>query len=92
MRENLVLKAKHESFNVVSPDMKLEQTIQRAKKSEGGFIGQIREASNKTECELPYNETLAIRNKYHEMTSGGIIFSDAEVHYERGTTVSQQLN
>ena len=31
------------TFNAVSPDMKLEQTIKRSKKSQSGIIGQTRQ-------------------------------------------------
>ena len=35
-----VVKGKPGTFNAVSPDMKLEQTIQRSRKSQSGIIGQ----------------------------------------------------
>ena len=37
---HFVVKDKQEKFNSVSPDMKLEQTIQRASKDPGGIIGE----------------------------------------------------
>ena len=35
-----VVKCKQEKFNSVSPDMKLEQAMQRASKDPGGIIGE----------------------------------------------------
>ena len=48
------------SFKANSPDMRLEQTIQRSKKSPGGIIGQTRKEAYISEWELVYHETLAI--------------------------------
>ena len=64
MKGNFLVKTKPGNFNAVSPDMKLEQTIQRATKSESGIIGQTRKASYVTEWELSYHETSAIHNAY----------------------------
>ena len=43
-----------------SPDMRLEQTIQRSKISPGGIIGQTQKEAYISEWELVYQETLAI--------------------------------
>ena len=67
---NFVVKTKPGSFNAVSANMKLEQTIQREKKKrERGIVGQTRKASHVMEWELSYHKTLAIDNVYHETTS-----------------------
>ena len=42
MNGHFVIKHKGGKFNSVSPDMKLEQTIQRASKDTGGIIGEQR--------------------------------------------------
>ena len=45
----IVVKTKKGSFNAVSPGMKLEQTIQRSKKSTSGITCQSRQTSHVTE-------------------------------------------
>ena len=40
-----VVKTHTGTFNAVSPDMKLEQSIQRSKKGSGGIIGQTKQQS-----------------------------------------------
>ena len=69
MEGKFVVKTKCESFNAVSPDMKLEQAIQRSKKSSGGIIGQTRQDSYISEWELVYHEVLSISNCYNSLTS-----------------------
>ena len=44
-----VVKGKPGTFNAVIPDMKLEQTIQRSKKSQSVIIGQTRQNNYVTE-------------------------------------------
>ena len=43
MKGKFLVKTQTGNFNVVPPDMKLEQTIQRSKKSAAGIIGQTRQ-------------------------------------------------
>lgn len=59
---HFVVQKSSRSFSVVSPDMKLEQTIQRSQKSSKGIIGQTRQQMYVTEWELIYHEVLAISN------------------------------
>ena len=54
-----VVKTSPGSFRANSPDMPLEQTIQRSKKSPGGIIGQTRKLSYISEWELVYHAILA---------------------------------
>ena len=61
--------------------MKLEQTIQRSKKS-AGIIGQTRQLSYVTEWELIYHEVLAISNVYQNITSAGLSFWATNLHPE----------
>ena len=49
MKGKFDVKTQIGNFNGVSPDMNLEQTIQRSKKSAAGFIGQTRQLSYVTE-------------------------------------------
>ena len=44
MKGKFAVKTKKGRFNAVSPDIKLEQTIQRSKKSTSGIIGQSRQS------------------------------------------------
>ena len=49
MKGKFDVKTQIGNFNGVSPDMNLEQTIQRSKKSAAGIIGQTRQLSYVTE-------------------------------------------
>ena len=48
------------SFNVVSPDKKLEQSIQRSQESVHGIIGQRKKAKHVTKWEVAYHKILSI--------------------------------
>ena len=68
MQGNFVLQTEPGGFKANSPDMRLEQTIQRSKKSSGGIIGQTRQEEYVTEWELVYHEILAISNCFSDLT------------------------
>ena len=74
-----VVKTLNGNFNAVSPDMKLEQTIQRSKKSPGGVIGQTKQQGFVTEWELCYHEVLAISNTYRKITKSTLAESDSVI-------------
>ena len=59
-----VVKGKPGNFNAVSPDMKLEQIIQRSKKSQSGITGQTRQNNYVTEWELVYHEMLNLADQF----------------------------
>ena len=61
---HFVVKTNTGSFNGVAPDMKLEQTIQRSKKSSGGVIGETSNKKFVIEWELAYHEILSICNDF----------------------------
>ena len=69
-----VVKGKPGTFNAVSHDMKLEQAIQRSKKSQPGIIGQTRQNNYLTEGELGYHEILNISNLFHGITTSRLFF------------------
>ena len=92
MEGKFVVKSKDGTFNAVSPDMKLEQTIQRSKKSPGGIIGQTRQDSYISEWELVYHEILAISNNYHDLTSAELSFRETDLHHELGGNVNKMLH
>ena len=87
-----VAKGKPSTFNAVSPDMKLEQTIQRSKKSQSGIIGQARQNSYVTEWELVYHKILNISNLFHGITSSRLSFRETDLHHELGGSISTLLN
>ncbi|KAG8172089.1 hypothetical protein JTE90_002516 [Oedothorax gibbosus] len=64
---NFVVRQSKRPFTAVSPDMKLEQTIQRSQKSSNGIIGQRRQQMYVTEWELMYHEVLGVSNSYREI-------------------------
>ena len=66
MSEQFVVQKINESFNAVSPDVKLEQSIQqRSQKSVHGIIGQTRKSKYVTEWEVAYHEILSINYVSH---------------------------
>ena len=67
MQGDFVVKTTAGSFNAVSGDMKLEQTIQRSSKSSHGIIGRTRNLSYVTEWQMIYHEVLAIKNALQEL-------------------------
>ena len=56
-------------FSAVSPDMKLEQTIQRSQKSMGGIISQTNQQYYVTEWEIVYHEILSVSNVFKEIAN-----------------------
>ncbi|KAG8173414.1 hypothetical protein JTE90_021680 [Oedothorax gibbosus] len=64
---NFAVRQTKRPFTAVSPDMKLEQTIQRSQKSSNGIIGQTRQQMYVTEWELVYHEVLGISNRFREI-------------------------
>ena len=82
MKGTFVVKTQIGNFNGLSPDMKLEQTIQWSKKSVAGIIGQTRQLSYVTEWELIYHEVLAISNVYQNITSARLSFRETNLHHE----------
>ena len=63
-----VVKCKQEKFNSVSPDMKLEQALQRASKDPGGIIGEQREKIYVAEWNLFFHEARLIDDVFHNLT------------------------
>ena len=79
---DFVIKTKKRSFNAVAPDMKLEQSIQRAKKSSGGIIGQTKQTDYVTEWEIIYHEILPINNIFRTLTSVNTGQGDSYIQHE----------
>ena len=72
--------------------MKLEQTIQRSKKSQSGIIGQTQQNNYVTEWELVYHKILNISNLFHGITSSKLSFRETDLHHELGGSISTLLN
>ena len=64
-----VVRDRRGSFNSVELDRKLEQSIQRASKSQGGIVGQPRMFAVVKELELIFVESLLIQDKSRELTN-----------------------
>ena len=79
---NFVVKTNPGTFNAVSPDMKLEQTIQQSQKSSKGVIGQTRQANYVSEWEVVYHEILAISNTLRYLIPSNIGNRECELHHE----------
>ena len=81
------------SFRAKSPDMRLEQTIQRSKTSPDGNIGQTRKLSYVSEWELVYHEMLAISNSFSDIIQPDAIKDIGAVpHHELKGSYSSQIN
>ena len=63
--------------------MKLEQSIQRASKSEGGSVGQTRNSAVVVECELIFHEILRILNNFRTFTYERVMdHRETSMHHE----------
>ena len=82
MKGYFVINESHRKFSGVSPDMKLEKTVQRAQKSSSGIIGQTRQISYVSEWEVVYHEILAISNAFRRLTNSTLGASESELHHE----------
>lgn len=54
-------------FNAVAPEMKLEQSIQRASKSAGGIVGRTRSMRALFEWQLIFHEILLISYNFRDI-------------------------
>ena len=82
MKGCFVINESHRKFSGVSPDIKLEQTIQCAQKSSSGIIGPTRRISYVSEWEVVYHEILAISNTFRRLTNSTLGVSESELHHE----------
>ena len=91
MNGKFVVQTTKGSFKAVSPDMKLEQTINRSQKSSGGIVGQMKTDSYVSEWELVYHEILAISNCFSDLTKSKTRTGPL-LHHELGGGISKQIN
>ena len=82
MQGHLVVKQNNREFNTVAPDMKLEQTIQRSKKSVKGIIGQTRQVAYISQLEIVYHEILAISNSFRQLINPEVGYRGTGTHHE----------
>ena len=54
-------------FHAVAPDMKLEQSIQRSSKSEGGTVGKSRNLAIIVEWQFIFHDILLVSNNFRDM-------------------------
>ena len=79
-------------FSAVSPDMKLEQTIQHSQKSMGGIISQTNQQNYVTEWEIVYHEILSISNVFKEITNKNRELSNEFTqHHELEGNLSKEI-
>ena len=79
-------------FSAFSPDMKLEQTIQRSQKSMGGIISQTNQQNYVTEWEIVYHEILSISNVFKEITNKNCELSNEFTqHHELEGNLSKEI-
>ena len=78
MKGYFVINESHRKFSGVSPDMKLEQTIQRVQKSSNGIIEQTRRNSYVSEWEVGYHEILVISNTLQRLINSTPGVSESE--------------
>ena len=92
MKGCFAINESHRKFSDESPDMKLEQTIQRAQKSSSGIIGQTRRISYVSEWEVVYHEILAISNTFRRLANSTLGASESELHHELDGNYAKVFN
>ena len=70
-----------DSFNYVELDIKLEQSIQLASKSQGGFIGQLRMFAVVVESDLISDDILLIQNNSRKLTNERMVEHHKTIMY-----------
>ena len=77
-----VVRDRRGSFNSVELDRKLEQSIQRTSKSQGGIVGQTRMFAVVVELELIFHESLLIQNKGRKHTNEWVMEHHKTIMYQ----------
>ena len=91
MQGYFVVKPNSGEFNAVTPDMKLEQTTQRSKKSVRGIVGQTRQIAYVSQWEIVYHEFLAISNSFQQLINAKVGYRETVIHHELGGNVNGHL-
>ena len=87
-----VINGSHRKFSGLSPNMKLEQTIQLAQKSSSSIIEQTRLISYVSKWEVVYHEILAISNTFRRRTNSTLRASESEPHRELDVNYAKVFN
>ena len=90
MEGKFIVKTTNGPFNSVSPEMKLEQTIDRSQKISGSIVGQTKKDSYVSEWELAYHEILAISNCYSNLTKSNTR-TGPDIHHELSGNISKEI-
>ena len=86
MQEHFVVKQNNREFNAVAPDMTLEQTIQRSKKSVKGIINQTRQVAYVSQWEIVYHDS------FRQLINVEADYRGTVIHHELGGNVSGRLS
>ena len=89
---NFVIKTNKGFFNAVSPDLKLEQTIQRAQKDPKGIVGQNRKDEYVAQWQIIYHEILEICSFFYDVTQVHSSCSDTYIHHELNSRAIDEMN
>jgi hypothetical protein len=92
MKGNFVIKTKEGRFNAVAPDLKLEQTIQRAQKDPKGIVGQNRKVEYVAQWQITYHEVLDINSFFYEATQVHNPASETYIQHELNDRVIHEMN
>jgi hypothetical protein len=94
LQGQFVIKDHTGCFNAVAPDMKLEQTIQRASKSTGGIVGQTKNSAIVVEWQLIFHEILLISNNLRALTNDSSMdhSESAAVHHDLVGKKAEHVN
>ena len=72
--------------------MKLEQTIQRSKKSVKGIIGQTRQLAYVSQWQIVYHEIIATSNSFQQLINAKVGYRETVIHHEVDGNVSGHLS
>ena len=90
---NFVVKSKEGTFNAVAPDLKLEQTIQRAQKDPKGIIGQNRKREYVAQWQIIYHEMPQRVSFFYDITQVcHSSSSETYIHHELNDTTINDMN
>ena len=89
---HFVIKSKPGKFNSISPDLKLEQTIQRTSKDSEGGGGSLVSRKKRRFLLLTYHETHLIENVIQELTHSHTISRvEYNIHHEIGNVLKCKM-
>ena len=87
MSDNFLIKTSDIPFSSVSPDQKLEQTINRSQKSTNGIIGQTNKKEYVTKWKLNHHELLLIDHFFKKITVVNDDNNELQTHKDFSITI-----